>query len=265
MPTLPSRPSLPDSLGGSPGAGKGAGKGAALQEILEVYIGELEPGSLLPSERDLAERFGVARMTVRGQLERMLHRGLIYRQRGRGTFVAERRLAHTEHLTSFSEDMEARGLRPGARLLSAGTMRASGGLAARLEISAGSRIVVVRRVRTADDEPMAVEVAHLPAHRFPGLAEQDLTSASLYDVLANRYGVHIREANQRVRVVELEADEAALLGTHAGAPAFRIERTTRDADGVVVEFTTSLYRGDRYEVLMHARRGISSAATRRRR
>ncbi|MDQ1629464.1 MAG: GntR family transcriptional regulator [Actinomycetota bacterium] len=234
-------------------------KGAALQEILESYVAELEPGSALPSERELAERFGVARMTVRAQIERMAHRRLVYRQQGRGTFVAERRLAHTEHLTSFTEDMQARGLVAGARMLGVDTLRAGRGLAARLEVPAGSRVARIRRVRTADGVPMAVEQTHLPARRFPGLADEDLATRSLYELLAERYDVTIAEAVQRVTVTTLQAADAELLETPRGEPAFQIERITRDGDGVVIEFAASIYRGDRYEVLMHARRDPPAA------
>src|SRR4029078_9777508 len=101
--------------------------------MLDVCAAELPPGSPIPSERDLAEHFGVARMTVRLQLDRLAQRGLLYRHRGRGTFVAERRVAHTEHLTSFTEDMRARGLEPGSRLVGKEEIRAGADLAARLE------------------------------------------------------------------------------------------------------------------------------------
>jgi len=243
---------LPEALAGGP-------KGAALQEILESYVAALEPGSPLPSERELAERFGVARMTVRAQIERMAHRQLVYRQQGRGTFVAERRLAHTEHLTSFTEDMRARGLSAGARMLGVETVRAPRALAARMELPFGSKVVQVRRVRTADGVPMAVEQTHLPVARFPGLADEDLTTLSLYAVLAQRYGVELAEAVQRVTVVLVDAENAVLLETPVGEPAFRIERLTRDASGVVIEFAASVFRGDRYEVLMHARRDLPEA------
>lgn len=242
---------LPGQLGGGP-------KGVALQEILENWVAELEPGSPLPSERELAERFGVARMTVRAQIDRMVHRRLVYRQQGRGTFVAEPRLAHTEHLTSFTEDMRARGFRPGARLLDVGTVEASKSLAARMEVPAGIPLMRMRRVRTADGVPMAIEETHLPAQRFPGLAEQDMVSGSLYDLLEHRYSVVISEADQRVRVATLTAEQARLLETRRGVPAFRIERLTRDGTGNVIELALSLYRGDRYEVLMHARRDLSA-------
>jgi GntR family transcriptional regulator len=229
-------------------------KGARLQEIFEAWVAELPTGSPIPSERDLAEHFGVARMTVRLQLDRLAQRGLLYRHRGRGTFVAERRVAHTEHLTSFTEDMRARGLEPGSRLLGVDDVRAGAALAARLEISASSRVVRIRRVRTADAEPMASEQTHVPARRFPGLAAEDLDHVSLYDLFEHRYGVRVAEADQRVTVTDLTDDEAAVLATEPGRPAFRIERTTRDAEGTVIEFASSVYRGDRYEVRMHATR-----------
>jgi GntR family transcriptional regulator len=229
-------------------------KGAQLQEILEAYVAGLEPGSPLPSEREMAQRFGIARMTVRGQLERLVHRGLVYRQPGRGTFVAERMLSHTDHLTSFTEDMHVRGLTPGARLVEAGLIQADRALAARMEISRGSQVARIRRVRTADTAPMAVEVTHLPARRFPGLIDQDLTTQGLYELLVNSYGVQIRQGVHRVTVLTLEPADAALLEVSPGQPAFRIERTTRDADGVVIEYASSIYRGDRYELIIHARR-----------
>jgi GntR family transcriptional regulator len=229
-------------------------KGARLQQIFETWVAELPPGSPIPSERDLAENFGVARMTVRLQLDRLAQRGLVYRHRGRGTFVAERRFAHTEHLTSFTEDMHARGLEPGSRLLGIEEIRAGVDLAARLEISAASRLIRIRRVRTADAEPMAAEQTHLPARRFPGILHADLEHGSLYELFESRYGVRVAEATQRVTVLDLSPEDADLLETEAGRPAFRIERTTRDANGDVLEFASSVYRGDRYEVVMHARR-----------
>ncbi|MGH3498805.1 MAG: GntR family transcriptional regulator [Nocardioidaceae bacterium] len=240
-------------------------KGAQLQAILEGYVATLPPGSLLPSERELAERFGLARMTVRAQVERLAQRRLVYRQQGRGTFVAEPMLTHTEHLTSFTEDMRARGLAPGTRLVEAATDVAIGALAARMELPEGSAVLRIRRVRTADGVPMAVEETHLPADRFPGLSGDDLAGGSLYDLITGRYGVTMSQATQRVTVVTLAPDDVALLETTPDEPAFRIERLTRDADGVLIEYAASLYRGDRYEVVMHARRDAAPDRRRRRR
>lgn len=229
-------------------------KGTQVREILENYIATLPPGSPLPSERELAERFSVARTTVRDQIERMASHGLVYRQRRRGTFVAEPRLSHTERLTTFTEDMQARGLEPGSRLLGVDTVRAGQTLATRMEVSVESKLLRIRRVRTADGVPMALEESYLLANRFKDLRESDFASGSLYELLATRYDITVGEATVRITVLALDQDQAAHLDTEDGAPAFLLERTARDTDGSVVEFASSIYRGDRYEVLMHPQR-----------
>ena len=235
-------------------------KGAQLRDILEAYVATLEPGSPLPSERELAQRFGVARMTVRGQIDQMVHRGLVYRQLRRGTFVAVPRHAHTEELTTFTEDMRARGLEPGARRIEVDELRADRTLAARMEVSVGNKVFRVRRVRTADGFPMALEESYLPAARFPDVTESDFTTGSLYELLNERYHVAVEEADVRITVLSLSVENARLLETEAGAPAFLSERTARERDGVLVEFASLIYRGDRYEVLMHPRRRSAEEA-----
>ncbi|WP_405098169.1 GntR family transcriptional regulator [Micromonospora sp. NBC_01412] len=236
---------LPPKLNGGP-------KGVQLQEILEAHIASLEPGAPLPSERDLVKLYGVARMTVRVEIERLARRRLVYRQQGRGTFVAERPFTHTEHLSSFTELIQARGFKAGARLLDLDTIQAVGSLAVRMEVPAGTDVLRVRRVRTADKVPLAVEESHLIADRFPGLAAEDLQTRSLYGILADRYGVQVAEGMQRLQAVILDPTEAALLETEPGEPALRGERIARDAEGVVVEFVGGLYRGDRYEVVLQS-------------
>lgn len=241
---------LPNALSDGP-------KGVQLQGILESHIADLEPGTPLPSERDLAERYGVARMTVRGEIERLVQRRLVYRQQGRGTFVAERRFAHTEQVTSFTEVMQARGVVAGSRLIGAETIVASETLAARMEIPAGAEVLRLRRVRTADDRPVAVEESRLPAARFPGLADEDLQRGSLYEILASKYDVHIVDAVYRLTAVVLDDEEARLLEAQAGLPALHAESVVRGEDDAIIECVSSTYRGDQYEAVMHARRDRS--------
>jgi GntR family transcriptional regulator len=226
----------------------GRPKGEQLQEILEGYIASLEPGTMLPSERLMAERFGVARMTVRSELERLASKGLIYRLQGRGTFVAEAKITQSVMLSSFSEDMRARGMSPGSRVLSQEVVAASDIVASNLEVAPGSAVVRIERVRTADGEPMALERAFLPSRTFPGLEDEDLTGVSLYEVLDRRYGVPVHTAVQRIGSVTLDDEEADMLGTPGGQAAFLIQRVTRASDEAVIEYVRSLYRGDRYEV-----------------
>ena len=232
----------------------GGPKGQQLREILEGMIASAEPGTPLPSERELASRYGVARMTVRSELDRLTSEGMTYRVHGSGTFVAAPKVAQAMALTSFSEDMTARGLRPGSVVLGQAVVPASSVTASRLEIAPQAPVVRIERVRTADEEPMAVEDAFLPAARFGGLQDADLSAGSLFAELEAGWGVRLGAARQRVTAVILDGDEAALLGVPRGAPGFRFATVALDQSGAVVFYATSLYRGDRYEIDLRQRR-----------
>jgi GntR family transcriptional regulator len=223
-------------------------KGRALREILEALVAELAPGSALPSERELAERFGIARMTVRGEVERLTAEGLIYRLHGRGTFVAEPRVAQAVAFSSFTEDMRARGMTPGSIVRSQEPTEADGFLAGALALAPGAPMLRLDRVRTADGRPMAVEQAFLPTERFPGIDEVDFADASLFELLRGRFDVQLRGADQRVLAVPIEADDALALEVDEGAPGLRFHTLARDDEDTPVYYATSLFRGDRYEV-----------------
>jgi GntR family transcriptional regulator len=223
-------------------------KGEQLQEILEGLIAGLEPGAPLPSERLLADRYGVARATVVQAIEGLATRGLVYRVHGSGTFVAEPKFRQPLTLTSFTEDMRARGMTPGSVVRRQAVVPASEVVARHLALVPGTPVVHLERVRTADGEPMALERTHLPAARLPGLETADLTDTSLYELLERRWGMRVAAADQWASVVRLAEDEAALLHVAADQPALLFQRVTRDAPGTLVEYVRSLYRGDRYEV-----------------
>jgi GntR family transcriptional regulator len=244
----PPAPALPRRLP------KGGPKGQALRGILEELLGALPPGAALPSERELADRYEIARMTVRSEIERLTAEGLVYRLQGRGTFVSEPRVAQAGALSSFTEDMVARGLSPGSTLLSAETAEADGFLAAALELAPGDPVFRLDRVRTADGEPVAIEQAFLPLQRFPGIEDVDFTAASLFDVLAERFGVTLRDARQRAVAAAIDSDEAALLDVPEGEPGLRFHTVAWDGDGVPAYYAASLYRGDRYEIEMRQTR-----------
>ena len=233
---------------------RGVPKGQALRAILEDLLATLPPGSALPSERELAERYGLARMTVRGEIERLTAEGSVYRLHGRGTFVAEPRIAQAGALTSFSEDMLARGQVPGSTVTSSELVAADGFLAGTLEVKAGDACFRLDRVRTADGRPMAIEQVYLPLERFDGVDGIDFADASLFEVLEDRFGVTLGDAEQRVVAVAIKADEAPLLGVPEGAPGLRFHTVTRDRDGAPVLYAMSLYPGDRYEIALRQTR-----------
>jgi GntR family transcriptional regulator len=224
-------------------------KGEQLREILEAMVAQQPRGALLPSERSIAERFHVARMTVRQAVNEMVARGLVRRVTGAGTFVAEPRVSHGTTTGSFSRDMRQRGMQPGARVISARERPASALVAERLRIAEGDPVVTLNRLRSADGVPMAVEQSHLPAARFPGLADLVVDDVSLYGLLAERWAVRVATATHRVSAIGLDETDAALLEVSIGLPSFLVERIAYDGAGDVVEWGRSRYRGDRYDVV----------------
>lgn len=233
----------------------GRAKGEQLREILETMVRELPAGTLLPSERSIAERYRVARMTVRKEVDQLVARGLIRRAMGSGSFVAEPKVAQGTNARSFSDDMHARGLRPGAHIIEVWQRPATALLAERLRIADGDPVIDLRRLRTADGAPMAIERSQLSADRFPGLTELLAEDVSLYHLLQAHFGVRVARANHRVSVVALDRTDAALLEVAAGQPTFLIERTAYDQDGGVVEWGRSQYRGDRYDIIFEVHPG----------
>ena len=240
----------------------GQAKGQQLQELLEDLIGSSDPGDKLPSERELAGRYGVARMTVRGAIDRLVSQGLVHRIHGQGTFVSESRVAQPASLTSFTEDMAARGLTPSSVVLAQEVVPANEPVALRLQVPAGEPVLRLERIRRGDDEPIALERSHLPARRFPGLETVELAACSLYETLATDYGCEPATSEQQIAAVTLSDAEAHLLHVPPATPALRIERTTRARDGSVIEFVRSVYRGDRFELRtqQHRNAGTSHAA-----
>lgn len=213
--------------------------------LIGLVSGGLDPHVKLPTERELAEQFGVSRLTVRRVLDRLERDGLVYRVQGAGTFVSSPRISKSVELTSFSEDMRERGLRPGSKLVRAEIEAAGPSIGYALGLSPSTEVLHLERVRTADDEPMCLEHSYLPKDLVPGLADLDLTN-SLYELLTSRYNLRLERAEQTIRATVVDAATANLLGVPPFSPAFQVERTGYDHRGRPIERAESLYRGDRY-------------------
>ncbi|MFD1933894.1 GntR family transcriptional regulator [Nonomuraea mangrovi] len=217
-----------------------------LREHLSTLVGErLRPGDRLPTERELADEFGVSRLTVRRALDRLESERLVYRVQGAGTFASRRPITKTIEFTSFSEDMRSRGLSPGSRLLDAVETPAGARIGYALAISPADPVFRVRRVRTADDAPMCLETSHVPLALAPGLLDLPL-EGSLYSLLETRFRIRLVRADQVIRATVLDPEEAELLQAMPLSPALLVERTAYDQRGRAVEVAKSLYRGDRY-------------------
>jgi GntR family transcriptional regulator len=219
-------------------------KHESLRRALSRMIDEgMAPHQVLPSERELMQRFNVSRMTVRRAVERLAQEGRVYRVQGAGTFVAEAStISKSLHLTSFSEDIRARRMVPDSRLLVMEQTGADLTCARDLFVEPGTALIHLERLRTADGEPMCLENVWLPRSLVPGLLEEGHPQ-SLYTWL-ERVGAVPETADQ---TIVLETRQAELLGVPPHFPALQVERVTRDARGRAVERAVSLYRADRYD------------------
>jgi len=216
-----------------------------LQRVLRLAIDQhiLAPDDALPAERDLAAEFEVSRITVRKALDGLVAEGLLVRRQGSGNFVSARVEKNFAMLTSFSEDMRARGRNPRSAWLKRSTGTVTPEEALTLRLSPGTPVYRFHRLRFADDAPMAIEVATIVASALPSM---DAVNDSLYEAL-ERTGHRPVRALQRLRAVLLTAEQADLLKAKAGDPGLLVERLGSLRDGSAVEFSQSYYRGDIYD------------------
>lgn len=223
-----------------------------IKEAILELIADLPPGATVPTERELASDFGTSRTTVRQAIAELVVDGRLVRTQGSGTFVAQPKMMRVRPLSSFSQDLAMDGWRPGSVLLGVAEVVADAELAAHLGVEPGARVQRVERLRTALDEPLAHEVAHLP-RPMPGLAEQLARHGSLYRTLREDYGAVVATAEDIVETVLADPVTADLLGVDTGLPMLLVHRTCWDADGNVVEWTASKFRGDRFRFMSRQR------------
>jgi GntR family transcriptional regulator len=217
------------------------------QQVLDL-IERLGVGNAIPSERQLSSDLGVSRLTVRAALDELAREGYLVRRRGSGTYVQHPKMSQELTMTSFSEDMRRRGMVPGSRMLSMNITHAGARLGRLLQVSPSEPIVVVKRLRLADGEPMAIETLHIPDALVPGLTPTMLTG-SFYELLQERYSIVVASGTQAIEPTVTNDEESEALGVPLHSPAFLFERTSRDVNERTIEFVHSVYRGDRYRIV----------------
>lgn len=210
--------------------------------VRQIESDELAPGTALPAERALAEMHGVSRVTARRAIEELRQRGLVEQRRGAGTFVARRFSQPLSVLTSFSEDLAARGMTGNSRVISSSVGRASPEEVIALGLGPSSPVTRIKRLRSADGQPLAVEATTVVAD---ALATPELVSDSLYETM-DRQGMRPVRAVQRLTAVAIDPAMAKLLEVTPGAPGLLITRIGYCKERAV-EFTRSTFRGDRWD------------------
>lgn len=227
----------------------GVTKQAATRDLVLDLIEQLAVGDAIPSERQLSADFGVSRLTVRAALDDLVREGYLVRRHGSGTFVSEPKIAQELTMTSFTDDMQRRGLRPESRTLDLRVVPAGARLGRLLHVSPSEPVLVAERLRLADGESMAIETLHIKAGHVPGLSAADLQESSFYELLRERYGIVVVGGEQTIEPTVTDEDESRALGVPLHSPAFRFERVTHAGSGEIVEFVESIYRGDRYRLV----------------
>jgi GntR family transcriptional regulator len=220
-----------------------------LYEMLRGAItrGEWKPGDLIPAESELIEQYGVSRITVRQVLDMLVREGLIYRQRGRGSFVAHPTVEQVlQRIVSFTDDMRQRGFAPSTRILSSGLLPAAEDIAAELHVPAGEELAQIERLRLADGEPMSVEESYLVHRYVPGILERDFVNNPLRELIERFYNIRWERARQVIRAINAPRPLAETLAVRPNAALLFIERVSFSQQGVPVEFLRIYHRGDRY-------------------
>jgi len=217
------------------------------QAVLEqIQKGQLQPGGLLPSEAELAQHYQVSRITAKRALDELVHQGRAYRRQGRGTFVAQPRIREISGFRSFSEDIRARGFAPSSRILVFTESAPDAAVRERLHLQEGEHVFLLKRLRLASDDPVAVETACLPCRICPGLLHEDLACGSLYNILMEKYQVVPTWADAEIEAAAASKEEALLLKLKPGTPVLSARRVTFAANYDAIETVISVYRGDRF-------------------
>jgi len=233
---------------GEPDASVGPAAERVRRRLLDqIQHGLLHPGERLGAERELAQKLGVSRSTVRQALASLESAGAVRRVPGRGggTFVRAQKVERDlSRVVGVPALLRAQGMTSGSRIIHTAIAEADADTVQALGLEPGAFVVDVVRIRLADGLPISLEHVRLPAERFPRLLELPL-GGSLYDLLEEHYETVPGEAEEHIEVVAATEDEASILGTDPGAPLLSITRTATDAHGVVFEYSHDLFRADR--------------------
>jgi len=211
----------------------------------DIESGKVKSGDKLPSERELAELYGVSRMTARHTLSILEREGVVERRVGAGTFISNRKI-EMDFITfnSFTKNMLGKGLIPGTKLLSINKAEAKPSLASKLKISTGEEVIVIKRLRSVNDTPVAIEESFIPYKYCNGIEEHITDNASLYQILEDVYGIVLVKAKEYMQVSFSDEAESKLLRIKSESPCIVLEAVAFDREEREIEFSKSITRSD---------------------
>lgn len=230
-----------------------------LANILRKQIeeGMYQEQDAIPSERELELQYKLSRPTIRQAIELLVRQGYLYRIQGKGTFVSPPKLQKGMlELTSFSEDMRSRGLKPGQRILDFGEVWPNKKVARQLGIAdENQKVLRIKRLRFGDEEPIGIQDSYLSLPEGKTITQEEITEkGSIYVILQEEFGIYPTEADETLEVTLASPEEANLLHIPEGSPLLLNERTLWSQDREAIEFVKILYRGDRYKYFVRLTR-----------
>ena len=222
-----------------------------IQGIIEQQIvtGQLQPGDRTLSEQELAAKYDVSRVTARKALENLVAKNLLFRQPGKGTYVAEHGMAYGfSTLLSFSRSLRSRGFEVKTEILDQSFIPGSADITERLRIPADTDLVIIRRLRIVDDMAAAIHTSYFAARIYAPLLEIDLTKQSILEAAEKVGNIRMSYSIDSLRAVPLPAADSQVLGIQSGAPALELEGTVFDEKNVPCRYTKGIYRGDLFRL-----------------
>ncbi len=222
-----------------------------LKEIIQEMIEneELKPGDPVPPERELCELQGISRMTARKAIMDLVNEGLLYREQGKGTFVAEPKMKQQlSKLKGFTEQMEEKGLKSDTKILSFEIKKATKKIMEHLNLDENcDQVIELARLRKVENEPIAIEIVWIPFGMCPSFHESIKEGKSLYNIFKEKYGYDLEYAKQTIEPIKINDYESSLLNVKSNSLALLFRRKTYLKDGRVIEYTKAIYRSDKYK------------------
>ena len=213
----------------------------------KIQAKEYPAGTFLPSEKELAQEYGVSRITVRNALKLLKQRNLIEKKKGAGSFVKPQLIDQPlSTVIYFDQDVKRFGHEPSSTVLRNAITYADTHIACSMGIEENTKMICVVRLRFADSEPLCLEMAYLLYDRCPGVLGRDFSSSSLRRYLENEYGIIWTTASQKIYASPASPEIAPLLNLKRNDPVLYIERVSLCQNGLPGEYLAAYYRGDRY-------------------
>lgn len=221
----------------------------------KINQGELKSGDLVPSENELKDQYNVSRMTVRQALNNLVNEGYLYRHKGKGTFISQRKIEKNIHgVRSFTEEMAATGRKVSNKIISFEHIEASQEIADKLFLNEKDEVIFIERVRYGNDIPVLFEQLYIPAKLFKTITKENLTG-SFYQYMEHELGMQISHCIQSIEAISADSKVSIALEVNKNVPTLLIVRNTFLSNGRPFEYVRSYYRADQYKFVQHAIKG----------